>query len=247
MTFLNIHALNTEKGKVIFFEIPQAPKGIPIAWGGHYYGRVGDSLVALTLDKLDRIRHQVTFDWTAQIVEGATLEHLDPTALEVARIVFVGKYANRFKADEVMGWSETAFLDRIKITIDGKITRAAILLLGKRESVHLLSPSLVQMTWKLEGAERAYQHFGPPFLLTTTELYQKIRNVQIRIFPEDQLLGIELAKYDQKIVLEALHNCIAHQDYSRNARVIVTELPDRLLFENEGIFFGSMKKRVGNL
>ena len=29
----------------------------------------------------------------------------------------------------------------------------------------------------------------------------------------------------------------ANQDYSRNGRVVVTELPDRLLFENEGGFF----------
>lgn len=73
--------------------------------------------------------------------------------------------------------------------------------------------------------------------MNTTELYQKIRNIQLRILPEDQLLAMEVAKYDQKIVLEALHNCIAHQDYTRNGRIIVTECPDRLLFENEGSFY----------
>jgi ATP-dependent DNA helicase RecG len=51
------------------------------------------------------------------------------------------------------------------------------------------------------------------------------------------LLAVEVAKYDQKIVLEALHNCIAHQDYARLGRVVVTELPDQLVFENEGSFF----------
>jgi ATP-dependent DNA helicase RecG len=34
-----------------------------------------------------------------------------------------------------------------------------------------------------------------------------------------------------------LHNCIAHQDYNRNGRVVVTEQPDRLIFVNEGGFF----------
>jgi ATP-dependent DNA helicase RecG len=37
-----------------------------------------------------------------------------------------------------------------------------------------------------------------------------------------------------------LHNCIAHQDYTRLGRVVVTERPDRLLFENEGGFFEGM-------
>lgn len=59
----------------------------------------------------------------------------------------------------------------------------------------------------------------------------------MRILPEDQLISVEVSKYDQKIVLEALHNCIAHQDYRRNARILVTEQPDRLLLENSGGFF----------
>jgi ATP-dependent DNA helicase RecG len=93
------------------------------------------------------------------------------------------------------------------------------------------------MTWRLEGPERGYQHFGPPFLLNTTALYQKIRNIQLRILPEDELLAREVSKYDQKIVMEALHNCIAHQDYRRSGRILVTETPDQLVFENEGSFF----------
>ena len=46
-----------------------------------------------------------------------------------------------------------------------------------------------------------------------------------------------MAKYDREVVLEALHNCIAHQDYTRSGRIVVTEWPDRLTFENEGSFF----------
>src|SRR3989338_2735142 len=93
------------------------------------------------------------------------------------------------------------------------------------------------MTWKLEGEERAYEHFGLPFILTPSALYQKIRNIQLRILPENELVAIELAKYDQKIVLEALHNCIAHQDYSRNSRIIVIEQLDKLILENTGTFY----------
>lgn len=98
-------------------------------------------------------------------------------------------------------------------------------------------PHPAQLTWKLEGPERAYEHFGPPFLLNTTLLYQRIRNIQLRILPQDELLPMEVSKYNQKIVLEALHNCIAHQDYGRSGRVVVIEQPERLIFENEGRFF----------
>jgi len=238
ITFHDIHELHHPNGRVLLFEIPAAPQGMPIAWKGHCYARAGESLTALGMDKLDAIRNQtLTLDWTAQIVPGATLNDLDETAVRKARESFVQKHANRFPADEVEHWSLSTFLDRARVTQNGQITRSALLLLGKEESAWHLSPHPAQLTWKLEGQERAYEHFGLPFLLNTTRLYQRIRNIQIRLLPQDELLPIEVSKYDQKIVLEALHNCIAHQDYTRNGRVIVTELPDKLIFENEGGFF----------
>ncbi len=201
-------------------------------------GHAGESLTSLGLDKLDDIRAQVgTTDWSAQVVEAATLEHLSAEALQKARESFARKYANRFAPQEVMGWPIETFLDRTRLIRDGRITRTTLLLLGKAEAAHLLSPHPAQLTWNLEGPERAYEHFGTPFLINTTTLYQRIRNIQLRILPEDELLAVELSKYDQRIVLEALHNSIAHQDYARNGRVVVTELPDRLILENEGSFF----------
>ena len=241
ITLRNIHELAHPDGRVLLLEIPAAPLGMPVAWKGHYYARAGESLTHLGLDKLDEIRGQVgATDWSAQGVTDVTLAHLDDAALAQARESFAKKYANRFAAEEVKAWSETTFLDRAKLTRDGQITRATLLLLGKPEAAHWLSPHPAQMTWKLEGPERAYEHFGLPFLLTSSELYRKIRNIQVRILPEDQLVAVELAKYDRKIVLEALHNCIAHQDYSRCGRIVVTEFPDRLLLENEGSFFEGM-------
>ena len=238
VTFRNIHVLNDARGRVVLFEIPAAPRGIPIAWKGHYYARAGESRVPLGLDKLDEIREQTfAMDWSAQLVPDASLTDLDERALKKARESFAQKYANRFSADDVLNWPLATFLDRARITQNGEVTRTALLLLGKAEAAWRLSPNPAQLTWNLEGVERAYEHFRPPFLLSSTQLYQRIRNIQLRLLPQDELLPIEISKYDQKIVLEALHNCIAHQDYTRNGRVVVTERSDRLVFENEGGFF----------
>jgi ATP-dependent DNA helicase RecG len=238
ITLRNTFELQHPQGRVVLLEIPAAPRGMPVAWKRHYYARAGESLTSLGLDKLDEIRQQtLQSDWSAQAVVGATLADLHDGALQTARVSFARKYANRFASDEVMAWSPAVFLDRARLTQAGQITRTTLLLLGKPESAHLLSPHPAQMTWKLEGVERAYEHFGLPFLLNTSVLYQKVRNIQVRILPEEALLAVEVAKYDQKVVLEALHNCIAHQDYSRSARIIVTEWPDKLTFESEGAFY----------
>ncbi len=129
------------------------------------------------------------------------------------------------------------FLEKTTLSAGGRIKRACLLLLGKPESVHHLTPAVAELSWKLEGPELAYEHFGPPFLISTSLLYQRIRNIRLTLLPPGQMIPLELAKYDQRIVLEALHNCIAHQDYTRCERVLVIERPTELIFQNAGSFF----------
>lgn len=237
-TFRDIHELDTAQGRVLLFEIPRAPKGIPIAWHDHYYARNGESLVGLALDKQDEIRKQgAEDDWSAAICDDASLADLDPTAITKARESFMALHAGRIPEATVRAWDDASFLDKAKVTIRGGITRAALLLLGRNESTHLLNPHIAELTWKLEGPEQDYEHFHPPFLLETSRLYQRIRNVRLRLERPGELIPVEFLKYDQRIVLEALHNCIAHQDYTRCERVLVIERPGELVFQNAGGFF----------
>jgi ATP-dependent DNA helicase RecG len=239
MCFAGIHLLpRGANANVIFFEIPSAPQGMAVAWKGFCYGRVGENVIPLGLDKLDTIRSQNrALDWTAQVVEDATIADLDHEAMDLARRKFVDKH-DSVTADEVAAWDDGVFLDKLRLVRNGKLTRAALLLLGKAGSASsLFSPYSPQMVWKLVGEESANDIFYPPFLLATTKLYSRIRNVPVRVLPENQMITTEVPKYNQKSVLEAMNNCIAHQDYSRGERIIVTERVDRLTFWNGGSFF----------
>ncbi|HOF16330.1 MAG TPA: hypothetical protein PLF32_04640 [Bacteroidales bacterium] len=109
--------------------------------------------------------------------------------------------------------------------------------MGKEESSHFLLPAISEITWKLETEESAYEHFSTPFLLNTTKVLNQIRNVKYKFFPKNELLSTTVNKYDTRSILEALHNCIAHQDYSLHSRIIVTEKIDKLIFSNAGSFF----------
>ncbi len=238
ITFVEIHELTIDGSRVVMFEIPAAPKGLPLAYDGHYYGRDGESLSALNIEEIERIRSQATEeDWSVQVVENATIDDLDSEALEVAREKFREKHKNNPRYDNMDSWDTATFLDKAKITVNGKLTRTALLLLGNSAAAHKLSPHPAQITWKLDAEEKSYEHFSPPFLLATTEVLHNIRNIKQKLFPRNQLLATEVQKYDSRVILEALHNCIAHQDYRKNARIIVTEKVDRLIFTNAGSFF----------
>jgi ATP-dependent DNA helicase RecG len=107
-------------------------------------------------------------------------------------------------------------------------------------------PAVAEITWKLEMEEKAYEHFGTPLLLNTTKVLQNIRNVKYKFFPDNELLATTVNKYDTRTILEALHNCIAHQDYSFHSRIIVTERIDKLIFSNAGSFYeGSPAEYAG--
>ena len=199
-----------------------------------------DSLVELREDRRRAIlaEHLVGEDWSAAVVGGATLADLDESAIAKAREKFAEKYQRDSWAGQVPQWSAEKLLDKIGLTIHGGITRAGLLLLGRRESATaLLSPHPVEITWKV-AAERVAEHFHPPFLLTTTEVAQRVRNPNIKLFPANELLAVTLPRYDTNtVLLEGLHNCLAHQDYAQGGRIVVEESTGLVRLINLGGFF----------
>ena len=236
--------------RVLMFEVPPAPRGMPVAWKGHHYGRVGESLTALGT-KYEIIRAQSeALDWTGQCVDGDSLS-LDEAALTQGLSLYAKKHPRR--APELVQWSGERFLGELGLMRNGSLTRAAVLLFGGASSGALLQHVSPRLTWKLvdsAGAELDYQHFKPPFVLAIDELVNKVRQRvhTVRILPPGQLAPLELPAYDDWVIREAMLNCVAHQDYACGGRVVVTEWPDALWFANEGSFIpGSVEKvLIGN-
>ena len=239
LTFLDIHVVTHSNRRVVLFEIPTAPQGLPIAWDGHYYGRDGESLGPLNLEEIERIRAQNrVMDWSAVTLPSASIKDLDPAAIALARENFIQK--NPKLAKEAEQWDTATFLNKAKLTINNQITRTAILLLGKTETAHFLNPASATITWILkdrDGIERDYQHFSCPLLLNVNEVFHKIRNLKYRYMKEGTLFPEEVDQYDPYIIREALNNAIAHQDYELGGKVTLVEFEDaRLCFSNLGQF-----------
>jgi len=222
---------------VVMLRIPAA-KAEPTHFKNKSYIRIGSNKTDLrNFPEYVRIIYNSLEDWSSKIINEASINDLDEEAIRLAKAKFKEKSSNTSFYNQVDNWDTPTFLDKAKITIKGKITNTAILLLGKEESSHYLLPSVAEITWKLETEEKAYEHFSCPLLLNTTKILQKIRNVKYKFFPDNQLLATTVDKYDTRSILEALHNCIAHQDYSLNKRIIVTEKIDKLIFTNAGSFY----------
>ena len=236
------------KKVVWIIHIPKHKPKLPVYAHDKAWQRIEDSLVELTSERLNAILEETspTYDWSAEIVAEATLDDLEPKALQKAREEY--KSVHPRLADEVNTWDDMELLGRAGVAVKGKLTRAAILLLGKPTAVHYLSPSVATVTWVLvdEHDEKSdYEHFTIPFLLTVDEALAKIRNLNQRILPGGTLFPDIVKQYDEYSIREILHNAIAHQDYTMQERVTMVETPNSVSFSNGGYFLpGSVRNAI---
>jgi len=248
MSFTNTHRLATQAGDVIMLEIPAAPLGMPVSWKNFYYARNGESLTGLNIDKIERIRKQNTLiDWSAKIINEASLNDLCPDAILKARVQYAEK--NPKLKESITTWDNATFLNKAKVCINGKITRTAILLLGKPESEHFINPGSSKITWILkdrDNIEKDYAHFSCPLLTEVDKVYARIRNLKYRYLQSGTLFPDEVDQFEPYIIREAIHNCIAHQDYNLGGKINVVEREDGILtFMNSGSFIpGNVEKVI---
>ena len=238
-TFREIVPIEVDGKRILMFKIPASPRNIVMKWKGIAFGRDGESLKPLNQSKMDEIRHQTPEpDWSAELVSNATIDDLDEVAIAKARKMFK-KVHSRIPAEEVNRWSTEEFLSKCELMVDGKLTRAAIILLGKMFSDSKLRPAVAEVTWTLRDEKQDvvdYEHFSVPFILTVDEILAKIHNLTLREMPGGTLFPDTMKQYDDYTIREALHNCIAHQDYTLRQRINFVENPGFLYYANGGSF-----------
>ena len=240
ISFREIYETEKEGKRIVLFEIPPAPQGIPVGWDGHFYARDGEVLSSLAINKIDEIRNQKKQnDWGMEICHEASIDDLDLRAIKKAKQGFITKHP-RISKREIEQWNSVEFLNKAGLIIGGKITKTAIVLLGKVESEHFINPGTAKISWILKGSdgiEKDYEHFSCPLILSVTNVYKKIRNLRYRYISNRSLFPDEVDSYDPTTIREALNNAIVHQDYEMGGKInIVENESGSLVFSNLGSF-----------
>ena len=246
ITFIEIYSIYKDDKRVIMFQVPAA-SGVPINWKGFAYGRAGESLMPLASNKIEQIKATANYDWSRQIIYEATIDNIDKEAIKLAREQFKKKYEGKEVANEIDNISDIDFLNKVKLTLNGKITMACMLLLGKNEDDYLMNGYNPKMTWKLYDEINVidYEHFGIPFIVNVEKLKSKIRNLRYRyMVNENTLFPNEVDQYDNYILRELINNCIVHQDYRLHGNINVMEYKDKLIITNEGNFIPETVENV---
>lgn len=243
MTFYEIVELyplvEGKEYRILMFKVPAAATGIPTDWRTNYYERSGESLVPLKQYKIDAIRSQERKDWSKQVIENATIEHLDKTAITLAREKYKEKMNQEHISKEVDAMNDKQFLSKVKLLIDGKVTNAGMVLLGDSDHDYLLAsaPSIMWRLFGADGEDKDYEIFKIPFINVVDKVFAKVRNLTYRYMPnQTTLFPMETEQYNSWLIRELLNNCIAHTNYQLGGRIYVNEFEDKIKFTNPGDF-----------
>ena len=243
ISFIEIYevykVVDSETKRIVMMQIPAAVTGIPTGWKDHYYGRNGESLGALSINEIEYIRRQQNRDWSKQIIIGATIDHLNKEAIKIARKNYKEKMNRSHINEAVDEMNDEEFLTKLKLLQNGKVTNAAMLLLGNEDYDYLFN-SFPEASWRLydsKGDVKDYEIFKIPFITLGDRILSKIRNLTYRYMTDpNSLFPSETKQYDNWLLREILNNCIAHSNYEIGTRIILDEEEDQVTFKNPGFF-----------
>jgi ATP-dependent DNA helicase RecG len=226
--------LQHPRGRVLIFDVPAHPIGMPIEVNGAYLTRQGDSIRSMRPDELRRILEKAEPDFSAQPHPKATLAELDPHAVELFR----KSWSRKAKNTRLTKISVKQLLTDAELLIDGKLTHAALIFLGSREALTRYLPQ-AEVVFEYRSSDASISHqqrieFRQGFLPILDKLWKTIDLRNELIHYQDGLFMRDIPVFSKTVVREALLNAVTHRDYRLPGSVFIKQFPRKLEITSPG-------------
>lgn len=233
---IDFSIVNHPDGRVLIFHVPTHPIGNPVKDKGVYWQRQGDSLIAMSEDRLRSIFAEAGHDFSADICASATMDDLDSASIENLRKRWIIKSGNQGLAT----LTQEQLLNDAEALVDGDLTYAALILFGSRKALgrHLAQAEVIfeYRASDASGPAQQRKEFRQGFFSFYDELWNLInlRN-DIQHF-QSGLFVLDIPTFSERIVREAVLNAVSHRDYQLGGSVFIRQHPRRLVLESPGGF-----------
>lgn len=225
-----------KKGRVLVIEIPPRPVGKLFRFEDVPLMRVGEELKPMSDEMIFSILQEQEPDFSAGICEGVTIEDLDEDAIRIMK----QKYATKQKNPSFMALSKEQVLSDLNLTKEGKITNAALILVGKQEVLkERLPQASIILEYRKSESLVPYtnrQVYEQPFYKMIDLLWHDIdlRNDKIDVNENSYIFNIPY--FNEDVIREAINNAIAHRDYRRSSETVIKQYPQKMIIMNIGGF-----------
>ena len=233
---LDVEEIQHPDGRVLVFQVPSRPIGVPLEYQGAYWMRGGESLIPMTPDQLQRIFAETGPDFSAEPCASAQLDNLDPAAVELFRQL----WQRRSPDQDISTRSVEQLLTDAELLVDGGVTYAALALLGTRKALgKYLAQAEIIFEYRsndVPGPAAERQEFRQGFLPVLDDIWRLINQRNDRQHFQQGFFVWDVPTFNERVVREAVLNAVSHRDYRHGGSVFVRQYPRRIEIVSPGGF-----------
>lgn len=223
-------------GRVLVFDVPGRPLGLPMQVNGAYWMRSGESVVAMTPDVLKRIFDEAQPDFSAEACPRLRLDDLDPQAIDVFRT----RWAERSQRDDLLEIGVEQLLHDADLLSGDGITYAALILLGTGPALlrHLAHAELIY-EYRADESSIEYQQrkeLRRGFLLDHDDLWTTVHARNEVFSHRSGPFRRDILAFDEGAVREAVLNAVSHRDYRLQGSTFIRQTRTKITIVSPGGF-----------
>lgn len=233
---VEIKELYESNNRVLVIVIPSRPIGKVYKFEDVALMRVGEELLPMSEEVYLKILNEQEPDFSEQICEGLELHDLDLTAIQKMKEAYALKQQNI----QFLTLSPAQALSDLNLRKQGKLTNAALVLLGTKDSIQRFLPqSSICIEYRNTTAQITFDNrlvLQEAFYTAIDKVWDTInlRNGKVPVQKGPYIFDIPY--FNEEVIREAINNAISHRDYRKNSEVLIKQYPTELHIVNPGGF-----------
>jgi len=234
--------------RVLIIHVPSRPIGHPLHYNDIPLMRVGDGTERMSDEMYRSIINEQEPDFSATICPSASISDLSDDAI----LILKEKYSKKQNNNSVLSQSNSSFLSDLNLISNGNIKYAALILLGKKESIKRFLPQsniIVEYRNNEEDIEHDdRKEFCEAYFLSIDEIWKLINSRNSKYHISEEAYIFDVPYFHEEVIRESIHNALAHRDYHLTSEIVIKQFPKKLIVSSPGGFpIGVTKENLINV
>lgn len=222
--------------RVLVIEIPSRPIGRIFKFEDVPLMRIGEELKPMSDAQYLQIVQEQEPDFSEKICEGISIGDLDDEAIRKMQEAYSKKQNNA----QFLTLTKEQVLNDLDLIINNKVTNAALILLGKKDTIRKKIPqAAIMLEYRKDVGKIIFDQrhsFTGPFFLETDILWETI-NLRNGSFPiQEGPFIFNIPYFNHEVIREAINNAVAHRNYALTSETIIKQYDSRLDIISPGGF-----------
>ncbi|MEK7724186.1 MAG: ATP-binding protein [Acidobacteriota bacterium] len=222
--------------RVLVTYVPSRPIGRIMKFEGVGLMRTGESLRVMSDDEARAILNEQESDFSEKICKGLTISDLDQKAVATLK----EKYSLKADNETFLIQSDEQALIDLDLLVNGQLTYAALILLGKTEKIKEYLPQCaINLEYRENPNNIAFDQrttFLKPYFLLIDELWKiiNVRNKNTHIQVGSYI--VDFPELNDEVIRESINNAVAHRDYAKTSEIVIKQSSAEFTVHSHGGF-----------